>query len=312
MAISAKMVKELREMTGAGMMDCKKALTATDGDMDKAVEFLREKGLATAQKKAGRIEAEGIVMLKVSEDEKKAVAVEVNAETDFVAKNEKFQNYVSQVAAQALATEAADVESFLNEEWTYSESATVAEELAHQIAVIGENMNIRRFVQVKEENGFVASYTHMGGKIGVLVDVETDVVNDAVKEMAKNVAMQVAALKPQYTNRSEISEEFIAHEKEILMAQIMNDPKESQKPEKVIAGMINGRINKEMKEICLLDQVYVKAEDGKQSVEKYVEEVAKANGAKITVKGFVRFETGEGLEKKEENFAEEVAKQMNQ
>lgn len=310
MAISAKMVKELREMTGAGMMDCKKALTATDGDMDKAVEFLREKGLATAQKKAGRIAAEGIVMLKVSEDEKKAVAVEVNAETDFVAKNEKFQNYVSQVAAQALATEAADVESFLNEEWTYSESATVAEELAHQIAVIGENMNIRRFVQVKEENGFVASYTHMGGKIGVLVDVETDVVNDAVKEMAKNVAMQVAALKPQYTNRSEISEEFIAHEKEILMAQIMNDPKESQKPEKVIAGMINGRINKEMKEICLLDQVYVKAEDGKQSVEKYVEEVAKANGAKITVKGFVRFETGEGLEKKEENFAEEVAKQM--
>ena len=312
MAISAKMVKELREMTGAGMMDCKKALTATDGDMDKAVEFLREKGLATAQKKAGRIAAEGIVMLKVSEDEKKAVAVEVNAETDFVAKNEKFQNYVSQVAAQALATEAADVESFLNEEWTYSESATVAEELAHQIAVIGENMNIRRFVQVKEENGFVASYTHMGGKIGVLVDVETDVVNDAVKEMAKNVAMQVAALKPQYTNRSEISEEFIAHEKEILMAQIMNDPKESQKPEKVIAGMINGRINKEMKEIYLLDQVYVKAEDGKQSVEKYVEEVAKANGAKITVKGFVRFETGEGLEKKEENFAEEVAKQMNQ
>ena len=312
MAISAKMVKELREMTGAGMMDCKKALTATDGDMDKAVEFLREKGLATAQKKAGRIAAEGIVMLKVSEDEKKAVAVEVNAETDFVAKNEKFQNYVSQVAAQALATEAADVESFLNEEWTYSESATVAEELAHQIAVIGENMNIRRFAQVKEENGFVASYTHMGGKIGVLVDVETDVVNDAVKEMAKNVAMQVAALKPQYTNRSEISEEFIAHDKEILMAQIMNDPKESQKPEKVIAGMINGRINKEMKEICLLDQVYVKAEDGKQSVEKYVEEVAKANGAKITVKGFVRFETGEGLEKKEENFAEEVAKQMNQ
>ena len=310
MAITAKMVKELREMTGAGMMDCKKALTATDGDMDKAVEFLREKGLATAQKKAGRIAAEGIVMLKVSEDDKKAVAVEVNAETDFVAKNEKFQAYVEQVAAQALTTEAADVEGFLAEEWTYSESATVAEELAHQIAVIGENMNIRRFAQVKEENGFVASYTHMGGKIGVLVDVETDVVNDAVKEMAKNVAMQVAALKPQYTNRSEVSEEFIAHEKEILMAQIMNDPKESQKPEKVIEGMINGRINKEMKEICLLDQVYVKAEDGKQSVEKYVEEVAKANGAKITVKGFVRFETGEGLEKKEENFAEEVAKQM--
>ena len=310
MAVTAKMVKELREMTGAGMMDCKKALTATDGDMDKAVEFLREKGLATAQKKAGRIAAEGIVMLKVAEDGKKAVAVEVNAETDFVAKNEKFQTYVSQVAEQALNTEAADVDAFLEEAWTFGESATVKEELAHQIATIGENMNIRRFAQVKEDNGFVASYTHMGGKIGVLVDVETDVVNDAVKEMAKNVAMQIAALKPQYTNRSEVSEDYIAHEKEILMAQIMNDPKESQKPEKVIQGMINGRINKELKEICLLDQVYVKAEDGKQTVEKYVAEVAKANGAKITVKGFVRYETGEGLEKKEENFAEEVAKQM--
>ena len=311
MAVTAKLVKELREMTGAGMMDCKKALTATDGDMDKAVEFLREKGLATAQKKAGRIAAEGIVMLKVSEDGKKAVAVEVNAETDFVAKNEKFQGYVAQVAELALNTKAADIDAFMEEEWTFSESATVKEELAHQIATIGENMNIRRFAQVAEENGFVASYTHRGGKIGVLVDVETDVVNDAVKEMAKNVAMQVAALKPLYTNDSEVSAEYIAHEKEILLAQIMNDPKESQKPEKVIQGMIAGRINKELKEICLLDQVYVKAEDGKQSVGKYVQEVAKANNANITIKGFVRFETGEGLEKKEENFAEEVAKQMN-
>ena len=310
MAVTAKLVKELREMTGAGMMDCKKALTATDGDMDKAVEFLREKGLATAQKKAGRIAAEGIVMLKVSEDGKKAVAVEVNAETDFVAKNEKFQGYVAQVAELALNTKAADIDAFMEEEWTFSESATVKEELAHQIATIGENMNIRRFTQVTEENGFVASYTHMGGKIGVLVDVETDVVNDAVKEMAKNGAMQVAALKPLYTNDSEVSAEYIAHEKEILLAQIMNDPKESQKPEKVIQGMIAGRINKELKEICLLDQVYVKAEDGKQSVGKYVQEVAKANNANITIKGFVRFETGEGLEKKEENFAEEVAKQM--
>ena len=310
MAVTAKLVKELREMTGAGMMDCKKALTATDGDMDKAVEFLREKGLATAQKKAGRIAAEGIVMLKVSEDGKKAVAVEVNAETDFVAKNEKFQGYVAQVAELALNTKAADIDAFMEEEWTFSESATVKEELAHQIATIGENMNIRRFTQVTEENGFVSSYTHMGCKIGVLFDVETDVVNYAVKEMAKNVAMQVAALKPLYTNDSEVSAEYIAHEKEILLAQIMNDPKESQKPEKVIQGMIAGRINKELKEICLLDQVYVKAEDGKQSVGKYVQEVAKANNANITIKGFVRFETGEGLEKKEENFAEEVAKQM--
>ena len=311
MAVTAKLVKELREMTGAGMMDCKKALTATDGDMDKAVEFLREKGLATAQKKAGRIAAEGIVMLKVSEDGKKAVAVEVNAETDFVAKNEKFQGYVAQVAELALNTKAADIDAFMEEEWTFSESATVKEELAHQIATIGENMNIRRFTQVTEENGFVASYTHMGGKIGVLVDVETDVVNDAVKEMAKNVAMQVAALKPLYTNDSEVSAEYIAHEKEILLAQIMNDPKESQKPEKVIQGMISGRINKEMKEICLLDQVYVKAEDGKQSVAKYLDEVGKANGTTITLKKFVRFETGEGLEKKNEDFAAEVAAQMN-
>ena len=311
MAVTAKLVKELREMTGAGMMDCKKALTATDGDMDKAVEFLREKGLATAQKKAGRIAAEGIVMLKVSEDGKKAVAVEVNAETDFVAKNEKFQGYVAQVAELALNTKAADIDAFMEEEWTFSESATVKEELAHQIATIGENMNIRRFTQVTEENGFVASYTHMGGKIGVLVDVETDVVNDAVKEMAKNVAMQVAALKPLYTNDSEVSAEYIAHEKEILLAQIMNDPKESQKPEKVIQGMIQGRINKELKEICLLDQVYVKAEDGKQTVAKYVAQVAKENNANITIKKFVRFETGEGIEKKEEDFAAEVAAQMN-
>ena len=310
MAVTAKLVKELREMTGAGMMDCKKALTATDGDMDKAVEFLREKGLATAQKKAGRIAAEGIVMLKVSEDGKKAVAVEVNAETDFVAKNEKFQGYVAQVAELALNTKAADIDAFMEEEWTFSESATVKEELAHQIATIGENMNIRRFAQVAEENGFVASYTHMGGKIGVLVDVETDVVNDAVKEMAKNVAMQVAALKPLYTNDSEVSAEYIAHEKEILLAQIMNDPKESQKPEKVIQGMITGRIKKELKEICLLDQVYVKAEDGKQSVGKYVEEVAKANGAKITIKGFVRYETGDGIEKRHDDFAAEVAAQV--
>ena len=310
MAITAAMVKELREISGAGMMDCKKALTATEGDMDKAMEFLREKGLATAQKKASRIAAEGIVMLKVAEDSKKAVAVEVNAETDFVAKNEKFQAYVAQVAEQALETEAADIDAFLAETWKFDTTKTVNEALAGQVAVIGENMKIRRFQKVEEENGFVASYTHMGGKIGVLVDVVTDVVNDEIKEMAKNVAMQIAALNPKYTNRSEVSEEYIAHEKEILMAQIQNDPKESQKPEKVIQGMISGRINKELKEIYLLDQVYVKAEDGKQSVEKYVAEVAKANGANVTIKGFVRYETGEGIEKKEEDFAAEVAKQM--
>ena len=310
MAVTAAMVKELREMTGAGMMDCKKALAATDGDMDKAVEFLREKGLAGAEKKAGRIAAEGIVATALTEDEKKAVVVEVNAETDFVAKNAKFQAYVAQVAAQALTTTAADMDAFMEEKWAADETLTVKEALSSQISIIGENMNIRRFKQVVEENGVVVSYIHAGGRIGVLVDVETSVVNDAVKEMGKNIAMQIAALNPKYTSRDEVSADFIEHEKSILMAQIQNDPKEASKPEKVIQGMIQGRINKEMKEICLLDQTYVKAEDGKQSVAQYVAQVAKETGASITVKGFVRFETGEGLEKKEENFAEEVAKQM--
>ena len=309
-AVTAAMVKELREMTGAGMMDCKKALAATEGDMDKAVEFLREKGLAGAAKKAGRIAAEGVVVTALTEDGKKAVAVEVNAETDFVAKNEKFQNYAADVAAQALVTTAANMDEFMAETWAKDTTLTVKEALSSQISIIGENMNIRRFEQVVEENGCVVSYIHAGGKIGVLIDVETDVVNDAIKEMAKNVAMQVAALRPQYTNNKEVSAEYLEHEKAILMAQIMNDPKEASKPEKVIQGMIAGRINKQLKEICLLDQVYVKAEDGKQSVAQYVAQVAKENGANITIKKFVRFETGEGLEKKEENFAEEVAKQM--
>ncbi len=308
MAITAGMVKELREMTGAGMMDCKKALTATDGDMDKAIEFLREKGLATAQKKASRVAAEGLCKTLVSEDEKSAVVVEVNSETDFVAKNEKFQAYVAQVAEAAMETSAATTEEFLAQPWKFDTTKTVQEALAGQVAVIGENLQIRRFAKVSEENGFVASYTHMGGKIGVLVDVETDVINDAVKEMAKNVAMQAAALKPLYTNRNEVSQEYIDHEKEILTVAAKNEKPDAN--EKIINGMVMGRINKELKEICLLDQVYVKAEDGKQSVAKYVEEVAKANGAKITIKSFVRFETGEGIEKKEENFAEEVAKQM--
>ena len=311
MAITASMVKELREMTGAGMMDCKKALTATEGDMDAAVEFLRKNGQAKAEKKAGRIAAEGICRIAVK-DEGTAAVVEVNSETDFVAKNEKFQNFVAAVAEQAVNSDNTELEAFLDEAWHEEPSKTVKEVLVEQIAVIGENMNIRRFAQVEEQNGFIASYTHMGGKIGVLVDVETDVVNDAVKEMAKNVAMQIAALKPQYTSDSEVSAEYIEHEKEILLAQIQNDPKESQKPAKVIEGMITGRIKKELKEVCLLDQTYVKAEDGNQSVAKYGEQVAKENGAKITVKGFVRYEAGDGIEKKEENFAEEVAKQMAQ
>ena len=311
MAITAAQVKELREMTGAGMMDCKKALGETNGDMDKAVEYLRETGKASAQKKAGRIAAEGIVMLKTTADEKKAVAVEVNSETDFVAKNEQFRGFVEQVCEQVLETSAADAEALLSEPWKFDAAKTVKDALDDQIAVIGENMNIRRFTTVEEANGFIAAYTHMDGKIGVLVDVETDVVNDAVKEMGKNIAMQAAAMRPQFTSSDEIPGDFIENEKKILLAAIMNDPKESQKPEKVINGMVMGRVNKELKEIVLLDQVYVKAEDGKQSVAKYVEQVAKENGANIKIKQFIRFETGEGLEKKEENFAEEVAKQIN-
>ena len=308
-AVTAAMVKELREMTGAGMMDCKKALSAVDGDMDKAVEFLREKGLAAAAKKASRIAAEGLVKTLVDGD-KKAVIVEVNSETDFVAKNADFQVYVAQVAEQAMNTTAADIDAFLAEPWALDTTKTVKEALAAQIAVIGENMNIRRFKQVEEQNGFVASYIHAEGKIGVLVDVETDVVNDEIKEMAKNIAMQITAMKPVYTNDSEVDEEYKAHELEIIKSQIENDPKMAGKPEKVINGAIMGRLNKQLKEICLLDQVYVKAEDGKQSVAAYVAQVAKANGANVTVKGFVRFETGEGMEKKNEDFAAEVAAQL--
>ena len=311
MAITAAQVKELREMTGAGMMDCKKALNETNGDMEKAVEYLRETGKASAQKKAGRIAAEGIVMLKTTADEKKAVAVEVNSETDFVAKNEQFRGYVDQVCEQVLETSAADAEALLAEPWKFDTSKTVKDALDDQIAVIGENMNIRRFTAVEEANGFIAAYTHMDGKIGVLVDVETDVVNDAIREMGKNIAMQAAAMRPQFTSSDEIPGDFIENEKKILLAAIMNDPKESQKPEKVINGMVMGRVHNELKEIVLLDQIYVKAEDGKQSVAKYVEQTAKENGANIRIKQFIRFETGEGLEKKEENFAEEVAKQIN-
>ena len=310
MAVTAKMVKELREMTGAGMMDCKKALNETDGDMDAAIEYLRKNGEAKAVKKAGRIAAEGIVMADVQGDNTAAI-VEVNSETDFVAKNADFQGFVKAVVNQALSTENTEMEAFMAEAWNEDASKTVNDALTEKIAVIGEKLSIRRFEKVTIDNGAVVSYIHGGGRIGVLVVAETAVVNDAVKDALKNVAMQVAALNAKYISQADIEADYIEHEKEILLAQIMNDPKESQKPEKVIQGMINGRINKEMKEICLLDQVYVKAEDGKQSVAKYLEEVGKANGTTIKLQKFVRFETGEGLEKKNEDFAAEVAAQIN-
>jgi elongation factor Ts len=309
MAITAAMVKELREMTGAGMMDCKKALNETDGDMDAAVEYLRKNGQAKAEKKAGRIAAEGLCRVAVK-DEKTAAVVEVNSETDFVAKNADFQAYVEAVAKQAVESDAADLDAFLAEKWHLDSSKTVKDALVDKIAVIGENLSIRRFQKVVANDGCAVTYVHGGGRIGVIVEAATDVVNDAVKEALTNVAMQVAALYPKYVSTDEVSEEFKAHEKEIITEQIKNDPKMAGKPDKVIEGAVNGRLNKELKEVCLLEQVYVKAEDGKQSVAKYIEQVAKANSANLSVKSFVRFETGEGLEKKEENFAEEVAKQM--
>ena len=311
MQITASMVKELREVTGAGMMDCKKALAEVDGDMEKAVDYLREKGLAGAQKKAGRIAAEGIVMNLVSEDQKHAVTVEVNAETDFVAKNEKFRAYVEEVAAQILNSDVENVETFMTQPWALDPSLTVEQKLSEMISVIGENMRIRRFEKVDAENGYVASYIHGGGKIGVLVKVESDVFNEELKEMARNVAMQIAALRPQFCSDADVPADFIEKETAILRAQIDNDPKEMSKPDKVKEGMIRGRLNKELKEVCLMDQVYVRAEDGKQTVKDYVAQTAKANGANLKIDSFIRFETGEGLEKRNEDFAAEVAKQIN-
>ena len=306
--ITAALVKELREITGAGMMACKKALTETAGDMDKAVEYLREQGLAGAEKKAGRIAAEGVSFTKISDDGKTGVVVEVNAETDFVAKNEKFQNFVKEVAAQALKTSATDIDSFLQEKWDLDPSKTVSEQLSATISVIGENMNIRRFTKINEENGFVQDYIHSGGRIGVLLQVKSTVVNDAIKDMAKNLAMQIAALNPKYITRAEVDQEYLKNEKEILLAAAKNEKPNA--PEKVLLGMVEGRLNKELQEVCLVDQVYVRAEDGKQKVGQYLESVAKAQNAEISLVRFVRYETGEGLEKKNEDFAAEVAAQI--
>ena len=308
MAVTASMVKELREMTGAGMMDCKKALNETNGDMDAAVEFLRKNGQAKAEKKAGRIAAEGIVMAEVKDD-KVAAIVEVNSETDFVAKNAEFQGFVKAVVEQAMETEAADMDAFMAENWKEDASKTVKDALTEKISVIGENLSIRRFEKVVSD-GCVVAYIHGGGRIGVLVEDDTDVVNDEIKTCLKNVAMQVAAMSPKYVSREEVSEEYMEHEKEILLAQAKKENEESNKPkpDNIIEKMIVGRLNKELKEICLLDQVYV--QDGDLTVAKYVEKVAKETGANLSVKKFVRFETGEGLEKKNEDFAAEVAAQM--
>ena len=307
MAITASMVKELREMTGVGMLDCKKALAETDGDMEKAVEYLREKGLAASEKKAGRIASEGVCLSYLSDDKNVGVVVEVNSETDFVAKNPVFREYVLQVAEHIASSDAADVDALLNEKWKFDESMAVAEALSSKIAVIGENLKIRRFEKyVKEGAGTIVSYIHGGGRIGVMIEIGCDNANEAVEEMGKNIAMQVAALNPKFIAVENVPEEYLAKEREILTQMTMNDEKNAKKPANIIEKMIEGRLNKEMKEVCLVEQPYVK--DGDLTVKKYIESVAKEVGAPITIRRMVRFETGEGLEKKQENFAEEVAK----
>ena len=309
MAVTASMVKELREMTGVGMSDCKKALVETDGDMEKAVEFLREKGLAAASKKAGRIAAEGVVYVALSDDNKIGAIVEVNSETDFVAKNEKFKEYVRLVGEQALATKSSNIDEFLNETWIPDAGLKVSEALSQQIAVIGENLSIRRFAKFERSvSGALVSYIHGDGRIAVLVELECEKEDEALTELGKNLAMQIAALNPKFIHVDEISEEFKEKEKEILTQQAMNDPKNAGKPANIIEKMISGRLNKEFKEFCLIEQPYVK--DGDMTVKQYVDSVSKTVGAPIKVNRIVRFETGEGIEKKEENFADEVAKTM--
>lgn len=304
MAITASMVKELREMTGAGMMDCKKALSETDGDMDAAVEYLRKHGQAKAEKKAGRIAAEGLVKTIVVDD-KMAAIVEVNSETDFVAKNEEFQTFVDQVCKHAIDSEAEHIEGFLGEAWVHDITKTVKEVVVEKIAIIGENINIRRFEKVLTD-GCVVSYIHGGGRIGVLIEADTDVINEDIKAALRNVAMQVAAMNPKYVSRDEVSQEYIDHEKDILLAQAKQENPE--KPDSIIEKMIVGRLNKVLKEVCLLDQQYV--QDSDLTVAKYIEKVAGENNASLKVKRFIRFETGEGIEKKQDDFAAEVAAQL--
>ena len=312
MAITAAQVKQLREVTGSGMMDCKKALTETNGDMDAAIEYLRKKGQAKAEKKASRIAAEGICFIAQDNDNKAAV-VEVNSETDFVAQNEKFRTYVAQVANQALNSEAADLDAFMAEAWAEDASKTVKDALVDMIAVISEKLSIRRFQRIEENEGCVVSYLHGQGRIGVIVDAKTDVVNDDVKTALKNVAMQITSMNPKYISAADIDEAYKEHEKEILLAQAIQEneqlPENKRKPQNIIEKMLIGRLNKQFKEICLLDQVYVRAEDGKQTVGQYLDQVSKANGTKLTIKEFVRYETGEGIEKRQDNFAEEVMAQ---
>ena len=299
MAISAKDVQKLREMTGVGMMDCKKALTATEGDFDKAIEFLREKGLATATKKAGRIAAEGMAYADIVDG--MGVVVEVNAETDFVAKNEKFVDFVKGVAATVVANKPASLEALLECNYAGTEMK-VADKQTEMIQVIGENIKVRRFHLFAENTS--VSYIHAGGKIGVLVNLKVEGGIDAT-EIGKDVAMQIAALNPRFWDKSQVSQEVLDEEKKIMMAQMAADPKMANKPAQVIEKIVVGKLNKFYVENCLLQQEFVK--DGDFSVEKYIASAAKALGGNVTFVDAVRFEKGEGIEKKVDDFAAEVA-----
>ena len=301
MAITAQMVKELREKTGAGMMDCKKALQEAEGNMDRAVDILREKGLSKAAKKADRIAAEGLVAIEMNADNTVASIVEVNSETDFVAKNEDFKTFVKDAAEMALATTKEDVEGLLAD--THKEGIALSEVLNNRVATIGEKLELRRFAKITT-NGQVAGYIHGGGKIGVLVELETEARDAEIIAMGRDIAMQVAAMNPKYVSKDDVDQEYIAHETEILTQQALNEGK----PANIVEKMIKGRLEKQLKEVCLVEQTFVKNPD--LTIKQLIADVAKKVGSEIKVARVVRFEVGEGIEKKEENFAEEVAKQL--
>ena len=306
MAFTAADVKNLREATGVGMMDCKKALAASDGDMDKAIEWLREKGLAAAQKKAGRIAAEGMAYAWVCDECGVGSIVEVNAESDFVAKNDLFVEYVQNVAKVVAKENPADLDALFACKYPGSDK-TVLEEQNDKVLVIGENIKVRRFGRY--DTGVSIPYVHMGGRIAVLMNLtvgEGFETNEKVVELGKDLAMQVAALNPQFLDKSQVSEEFIANEKRVRLLQAKEDPKNAKKPDAIIEKIVMGGLNKYFSEICLLQQPFVK--DDKVSVEQHVANVAKELGTTITVNGYIRFEKGEGIEKRQDDLAEEVAK----
>lgn len=310
MAFTAQDVKALREKTGVGMMECKKALTEANGDMDKAIDFLRERGLAAAQKKAARIAAEGVVLSYADAEAKKGVVIEVNSETDFVAKNEKFVNFVTDCAKTVIATGVTTVEELCEAEYMGT-GRTVTETLNDLILSIGENMKIRRFEVM---DGVVATYVHGGGSVGVMIgfDVadDTKAADPAFADMGKNIAMQIAAMNPAYLDEASVPAEVVEHEKGILAAQMKEDPKMASKPEAVLVKIAAGKMGKYYKENCLVEQEFVRSDLFQGSVKGYIDDTAKKLGTEIKATGFIRMTRGEGIEKRQENFAEEIAKQI--